>query len=196
MRKLTAPTLNILLAVGFVLILSGFFLLVFTFADEEHLYSFFNLGVVFCGAAAIYCSLTMYKRAFLFFAGLYLFLVSSFYLLVASGILSVGWDRLWPCGVILSGVSLFFTCLFRHRRLLTAYLFPSVLLVFLGCVFLLFSLDIISVSFRTFFVRWWPFALILVGVFLIGLFLYQQTPDNHFPYEPEPDSIDDGVADE
>lgn len=196
MKKFTVPILNVLLAVGVVCVFMGFFLLLHPFAGVGNVAPFVNICLILFGALCFYVSLVTYRHAPLFFFGLYLCLASSLYLFVTSGILSHGWTQLWPCGVVLCGVCLFLTGLFRHRRVRGAYLFPSVVLVLLGAFFLLFSLDVIAMSFREFVSRSWPFFLMGVGAFLIGLFLYQQTPGNHFPYEVDADLADDGVIDE
>lgn len=191
MKKITVPILNVLLAVGVVCVFLGFFLLMHPFAGVGNVAPFVNICLILVGALCFYVSLVTYRHAPLFFFGLYLCLAASLYLFVTSGILSVSWTQLWPCGICL-----FLTGLFRHRRVRSAYLFPGVLLVLLGAVFLLFSFDIITISFREFVARSWPFFLMGVGAFLIGLFLYQHTPGNHFPYEADADITDDGVIGE
>ena len=196
MKKFTVPILNVLLAVGVVCVFMGFFLLIHPFAGVGNVAPFVNICLILVGALCFYVSLVTYRHAPLFFFGLYLCLAASLYLFVTSGILSVSWTQLWPCGVVLCGICLFLTGLFRHRKVRSAYLFPGVLLVLLGAVFLLCSFDIITISFREFVVRSWPFFLIGVGAFLIGLFLYQHTPGNHFPYEADADITDDGVIGE
>ncbi len=196
MKKFTVPILNVLLAVGVVCVFMGFFLRIHPFAGVGNVAPFVNVCRILVGALCFYVSLVTYRHAPLFFFGLYLCLAASLYLFVTSGILSVSWTQLWPCGVVLCGICLFLTGLFRHRKVRSAYLFPGVLLVLLGAVFLLFSFDIITISFREFVARSWPFFLMGVGAFLIGLFLYQHTPGNHFPYETDADITDDGVIGE
>ena len=196
MKKFTVPILNVLLAVGVVCVFMGFFLLIHPFAGVGNVAPFVNICLILVGALCFYVSLVTYRHAPLFFFGLYLCLAASLYLFVTSGILSVSWTQLWPGGVVLCGICLFLTGLFRHRKVRSAYLFPGVLLVLLGAVFLLFSFDIVTISFREFVTRSWPFFLMGVGAFLIGLFLYQHTPGNHFPYEADADITDDGVIGE
>ncbi|MBQ6779889.1 MAG: hypothetical protein IJP62_01515 [Treponema sp.] len=196
MKRFTVPILNILLAIGIVCIFAGFFLLIHPFAGLQDVAPFTNICLILFGALCFYFALVKYRHAPLFFFGLYLCLASCLFLLVTSGILPVGLSQLWPCGVVLCGICLFFTGLFRHRKILSAYLFPSLLLIILGGFFLLFSLDIISISFRTFVARWWPVFLIIIGLFLVGLFLYQQNPQFYFPYEPEADDSELEVREE
>ena len=197
MRKFTVPILNILLAIGFVFIFAGLFLLLHPFAAmanvEPFIHPFVNVCLILFGALCFYFALIKYHHAPLFFFGLYLCFVSVLFLLLSSGIMPWKFDDLWPLCVILCGVCLFFTCLLRHHRLFSAYLIPSVLLILLGAFFLLFSMDVISISFKEFVSRWWPAFLILIGIVLVVLFLYQQNPIIPFPYEPEADFSDDEV---
>ena len=196
MRKIKVPILNILLAAGLICIFAGLFLLLHPFAAieevEPFIHPFVNICLICFGALCFYFALIKYHHAPLYFFGLYLCLAATLFLFVSSGVFSIGFDRLWPCGVILCGVCLFFTCLCRHHRLFSA----SILLVVLGGFFLLFSLDIITISFKDFVSRWWPGFLILAGMVLVGLFLYQQNPVIPFPYEPEADFSDDEVMGE
>lgn len=196
MRKITVPILNILLAIGFICIFAGLFLLVHPFAGVGDVLPFVNICLIIFGALSFYFALIKYHHAPLFFFGLYLCLAATLFLFVSSGFLPVGWDRLWPSGVILCGICLILTCLFRHHRLLSAYIVPGLILILLGAFFLLFSLDIITMSFREFVTRWWPIFLIIAGLLLVGLFLYQQNPVIPFPYEPEADFSDDEVTGE
>lgn len=193
MKKLTVPLLNLLLAFGVICILVGIFLLVRVAANYHLELSFLTLALVFTGAVLFYLSLVLYRRALFFFLGTYLCFGSIFNLIVASALLPLSMRELWPVEVMLSGVCLVVTGVFKNHRLRSRYLFPSLLLLALGTIFLLFSLDVISISFASFFLRWWPALLVLVGVFLVVLFLYQQAPDSHFPYEAD-DAGDDAVG--
>jgi hypothetical protein len=46
---------------------------------------------------------------------------------------------------------------------------PSVVIIVLSLIFLLFSLRIISMSFRRFVVTWWPAILVAAGMVLIAV---------------------------
>ena len=200
MRKIKVPVLNILLALGFVCIFAGMFFLLHPFAGmegvEPFINPFVNVSLIIFGALCFYFALIRYHHAPLYFFGMYLCLMSLFFLLISTRIIPVSFDRLWPCGMILCGICLVLTCLCRHHRLFSAYLAPGILLTIMGGFFLLFSLDIIAISFKEFVARWWPLFLIFAGVVLVGLFLYQQNPVVPFPYEPEADFSDDEVMGE
>ena len=194
MKKLTVPLLNILLAFGVVCILVGIFLLV-RVASNYHLeLSFLTVALVFTGAVLLYLSLAVYRRALFFFLGLCLCFISIFNLIIASSVLPLSMRQLWPGQVVLSGVCLFVTGVFKNHHIRARYSFPALLLIALGAVFLLFSLHIIPVSFTYVVTRWWPAFLVLIGVSLVVLFLYQQAPNSHFPYESEEETEADEAA--
>ena len=96
--------------------------------------------------------------------------------------------------MILSAVSLLAAGLRSKRRLRTVYVFPAVLLFALGLFFMLFTFSIVKISFVDFMAKWWPLMLIFSGGFFVFLFLYQQTPDNKFPFEKDEDGDGDGAA--
>lgn len=194
LKKLTVPVLNLLLAFGVVCILVGIFLLVRVASNYRLELSFLTLALVFTGALLFYLSLTVYRRALLFFLGMYLCFASVANLITASGLLPFSTAQLWPLQVVLSGICLIVTGLFKNRRVTSRYLFPAILLAALGCIFMLFSLDVIPVSFASVFTRWWPVLLVGVGGFLVALFLYQQSPDSRFPYEAEDSAEADASA--
>ena len=52
------------------------------------------------------------------------------------------------------------------------------MLVGMGFVFLLFSLDIVKVSLREAAAAWWPVLFVLFGIGMIVLFFYSQHTNN------------------
>lgn len=185
MKKLTVPILNMLLACGVLSIIAGLFLVLRVASNYQLEISFLSFAITFTGAVLFYLSLVVTHRALFFFLGLYLCLASFFAWFVASGVFPPAMDRLWPLEVVLSGICLVATGLFKNHRLRTRYLFPGVSLVVLGLLFLLFSLGVIRLSFVTVFMRWWPVLLIVLGVALVVLFAVQQRTDIPFPYDKD-----------
>ena len=86
-----------------------------------------------------------------------------------------------------SSALVFFLCFYvfltKDRRIRVSYLFPSVFLIGMGFYFLLFSLNLISMGFRKWISIFWPLFPVLLGICLIILFLIQQNPAAHFPYD-------------
>ena len=129
--------------------------------------------------------MTLIHWAVLFFLGLLIFCVGLCFSFVLSGVLPLGTEHLWPIAVILSGICLILTCVFKHRKVRGVYLFPSVLIEVLGIVFLLFSLKVIKGSLSAFASKWGPLVLILAGAALIGVFFWQRNFNDFFPYDKD-----------
>lgn len=183
MKKLSALTLNMVLVLGVVCILAGV-------CCFPRLASHFNARVepwtvilTIVGAILFYLSIVKLNSAFVFFLGLYAVFAGFFFMIVCSGLVSSGLERLWPVSIILAGLTVFLTGVTKDRRVRTTYLFPSVFLAGMGCYFLLFSLNLISMGFRKWISVCWPLFPIFLGVCLIILFLIQQNPSSNFPYD-------------
>jgi len=186
MKQFSKSILNLLLALGVILILVGCFC-AFQFLTEidEHL-PFSSVLISVVGAVLIYISLTLKKNAFLFFSGLYLFLIGliSFFLTLNT-FENIKLKQIWPGFMVVCAICLFLTCIYKYREIRSIYVVPAFVIFFLSGVFFLFSFGIIRFSFIRLISRWWPLLLIISGGILVFIFLYQQTPDNHFPYEKE-----------
>ena len=193
MKKLTVPALNILLAVGVFLILAGLFLISYFSSDFIDKIPVFSLSVMFFGALIFYITLVWLKWASTFFAGLYIFACGLLFTFIDFNVVESGLGLLWPLFSVFGGICLILTCIFKHRKIRGVYLFPSVILVSLGVLFLLFTFDVIHFSFVSFFSKWFPAILIFLGAMLVGIFIYQQNSKGFFPYDKDElsDSTDD-----
>lgn len=185
MKKITVPVLNALLAAGLILVLAGLLLILRFYAGFGAEFPVLSALTMMLGAVIFYGAMTLLHWAVLFFSGLLIFCIGLCMTFVFSGVLPLGSENLWPIAVILCGVCLILTCVFKHRKIRGVYLFPSVLIEVLGIVFLLFSLDIIKVSFSTFMSKWGPLVLIFAGAVLIGVFLWQRNFNDFFPYDKD-----------
>lgn len=185
MRKNTDPTLNVVLALGVICVLAGFFLfthIASNFNAEIHSWTVF---CIFLGAIIFYLSLVTFKLSVLFFTGLFLCLNGCLFMILCSKIFPLGMKELWPLSIILCGFCLFLTGYARYRHVRSSYFYPSILIDVLGVFFLLFSLKVIKVSFLRFFQIFGPILLVILGIFLVIVFGIQQNPAFHFHYDEE-----------
>lgn len=185
MKKITVPMLNALLAAGVILILAGLLLISRFSRGFAQEFPAGSVCVMIFGALVFYVAMTLIHWAVFFFSGLLLFFLGLFMTFVFSNVLPFSPEHLWPIGVLLCGVCLMLTCVFKHRKLRGVYIFPSVLILILGAVFLLFSLDIIKVSLSVFMAKWGPLVLILAGAGLVGVFFWQRNFNDFFPYDKD-----------
>jgi len=188
MRKISIPDLNVVLAVGILCIVAGIFLSIRCAGGIPAGFPVVPSCAVFMGALFVYLALAFIHKTLLLYIGLVVSVCGALYLLIITGIMPGTIRQLWPLAVVVCGVALFPAGLFRFHHARTVYLFPAGLLIFLGSAFLLFSLDVISVPFTRFVALWWPLFLILFGVILVVIFLYQQQYHNLFPYVPDDDT--------
>lgn len=180
-----------LLALGLLLVLAGLFLFVGRLESSDRVFAFRPVISLGLGIILLFISLALTGSSLSLFFGLFFLLMGIVLLLMDSGILRCGFSRLWPTIMIAAALSLFPAGLYKARRIRTVYLFPAIMILVLGIVFLLFSLHVIPVSFRVFVSRSWPFLFILVGGFLVVTFFIQQLNAKNFPYM-EDDSLVDG----
>jgi hypothetical protein len=182
MKKYTVTKLNILLAAGIICILAGIFLTIWYASTTPNRFSYISAAVILAGGLFVYIALAFSHKTLVLYIGLVMTAIGILRFIVGSGSVSCTMKQLWPVIVIFCGIALFPAGFFRYHRIRASYLFPALVLVFLGGFFLLFSLDIITISFTRFVSMWWPLLLVALGGILVGVFLYQQHCNNQFPY--------------
>jgi len=168
---------NTLLAVGISCIILGALLLIGRFASASFSFiSWINVFAIFIGGVFLYLCATKIHRGWTIFFGCFFILNGFFIIIVKLGILSLGIKQLWPFIVIFSAFSLFFSGIYKYKRIVAVYFVPSVVLILLGIFFLQFSMHIIKVPIRIFAATWWPLLFIFIGIgLLITFFGFQYT---------------------
>lgn len=182
---------NAVLAAGLVLILVGIFLMV---KHSEHATKVFALRPVILlsvGAIALFVSIAFTESGNTLYVGLFCVMMGIVMLMVDTHIIRYSLKEMWPTIMISSGVALFPASLYKLRRIRTVYLFPAIMLIMLGMMFLLFSMHIFPFSFREFISKWWPLLVIMGGFLLIAIFFVQRANSKRFPYMKD-DSLVEG----
>lgn len=182
---------NFMLAFGFVLVLTGIFLLVKRSEHATRVFAFRPVILLFAGAAVLFVAFAFTKNFNVIFLGILSMLMGVVFLIIDTHIVPFSFRELWPTIVIGSGVSLFLSFLYKYRRISSVFLFPSIMMLVLGTVFLMFSMHVFPFTFRHFITKWWPLLIIIGGASLIGIFLFQQSGNENFPYM-EDDSLVQG----
>ncbi len=183
--------LNIMLALGLLLVLIGIFIKVGMSVQENSIFAWRPVLLLFSGVVCLFFAFAFMRSGFVAYLGLFLFLSGIIVLLIEFQILPFSYAEMWPSFLIASGLALFPAGLYRLKRLRTIYLFPAISMIVLGMFFQLFSTHIIPISFKEFVTRWWPFFLIGIGIALVVIFVVQQINAKDFPYL-EDDSLVDG----
>ena len=185
MKKITVPVLNLLLATGVVLIIAGLLLISRFSAGFGVALPVGSITTMIFGAVIFYVAMTLVHWAVFFFLGLLVFFMGLCMTFVFTNVLPFGPEHLWPIAVLLCGICLLLTCVFKHRKLRGVYLTPSILIELLGFFFLLFSMKVIKVPFSVFMAKWGPLLLVLAGVALVGIFFWQRNFNDFFPYDKD-----------
>ncbi|MCI1208642.1 MAG: DUF5668 domain-containing protein [Treponema sp.] len=194
MKKYTNSRLNILLATGLLLVILGLLIFAVALPVNTFVKSYWPVLILVAGAILLYLALTIIHNSFLLFIGLNLCFSGVVMLFTTTHFFPVTIEELWPVIAISSGIALVLCSLYNTGHIRAVYQIPAILLIALGVFFLLFSFDIIKMSFSRFINLFWPFLLIMLGGTLIGIFFYQRKFPENFPYaddDTELDEIDD-----
>lgn len=167
---------KLLLIYGLFTVFIGFvlFALVSVDGNDIKLYAIRPVLVILFSILFLYRGITNKERYNSLFFGLFLSVDSVIILLSDFSVIPYNIYQLWPVAVIACGLSLFISCFAHHKKLRASFCVPSIMLVIMGVIFLLFSLDIINMSFRVFAARWWPVLVIFSGIALVVLFIHNQ----------------------
>ena len=185
MKKITVPMLNLLLAAGVVLIITGLILISRFSPGFGVSLPVVPISTMIFGALIFYVAMTLIHWALFFFLGLLVFFFGLSMTFVFTNVLPLGTEHLWPIALLLVGLCLLLTSIFKHRKLRGVYVFPAMLIEFLGFLFLLFSMNIIKVPFSVFIAKWGPLFLVLAGASLVGIFFWQRNFNDFFPYDKD-----------
>jgi hypothetical protein len=134
------------------------------------------------------------RRAYLISLGIMLILDGIFFFLLNLNVFKKGLSSLWPVLVIITGFSFFLVDFFMMRKIRTIFLFPSILLVLLGTLFLVFSLGVVPFSFRKFMTLLGPVLLVFCGVGIIVVYGFQKFNKENFPFMDEDSSGEDAFC--
>ena len=167
---------SLLLGTGIAFVLLGFVLLAALAVDIELKLSAFRYLIwAVLGGGILFVSLIKVQKKSMVFTGLFLLLTGILFFFIDTKFLPYSLDALWPITVIIGGFSLFVSGFYVDRSVKTSQLIPSIALVLLGILCMLFSLDIIQEPFLRLASRWWPLVLIAAGFCLVVLFFVWNT---------------------
>lgn len=137
------------------------------------------------------------QNGFLLFLGIDFLIGACLMFFYILGLIPLKIYQLWPLVAVASGISIFLVGLYKYRSPKSKYVFPSLVLLAIGTLFFLFSARIIKVTFISWFLKFWPFFILLAGFALIAIFVIQQKKEGLFPLMVDEDenNPDDDVFD-
>lgn len=171
---LNKRSLNLLLASGLICIAGGVFLLLCMFAGESLTTPILiPIAALAAGVFMTFYAFTRRKTVWTVFLG-YFLTASCFFIMVCSSDITVhSMKQFWPVLAIICGASFLAAGITARKKLVPADVIFSLYMIFMGVLFLLFSMDIITIPFSTFVGRWWPLLLIAFGLLLILVFVWK-----------------------
>jgi hypothetical protein len=126
---------------------------------------------ILIGALFIFLVAKLNKRSIYLFVAILFLQVGFFLLLFSRGLIPLSFSQSWPLCSIFTGLAMFPSGWHRsrklHRKLQPGYLVSSLAFVILGCVLMLFSLDVVRFPFKRFILEWWPLILFVSGLILV-----------------------------
>ena len=112
-------------------------------------------------------------KFFHMFIGLAFFLCSLVSIIMVL-VLPFAIKELWPVYGVIAGISLFISGFVKYKSVKFGYLIPAVTLVGMGIWYLLFSLQLMPLSFSMVVYTLGPAFLIMIAVLLVAYFFVQQ----------------------
>jgi hypothetical protein len=154
--------------IGFFLMLLGVISLVRSIVGFSGLSIFLAFLFVIIGCLFAVLAIKLNKKVvYLFFASFFC-MVGFFVFLVALGIIPGSFlIKAWPLISVFSGLALLPAGWRYYGSFRAKYVVPSCAFVALGIVFLVFSFDIVTFSFKQFILDWWPLLIVLAGIILV-----------------------------
>lgn len=176
MANKSTKVLNVLISFGGLFLLS---VLLVAFIKEDLLstnaiLTSSMLLQILLGILVVTISIFMTKKAYQLFLGL---LISTYGVLlyVMHFILPYTVYEIWPLFVVFAGVILIVTGKYKYKKFKFGFGIPGVVMICMGCWFMLFSLHIIKVPFSTIAAVVGPlFMLLAAGAFIVFFFLQQK----------------------
>lgn len=136
-------------------------------AETSGMSVFGSFFFVIIGSGCAFLAVKLNKRSSYLFLATFFLLVGFFLFLSALKIMPLIVTKWWPVLSVFAGLALIPAGWHRYGMVRPRYVVPSTVFVILGCILLIFSLDIVSFSFKQFMLDWWPLLLVLAGLILV-----------------------------
>lgn len=119
------------------------------------------------------------RLRFLIFLGFEALFCGIVYLMIRTNIIAYSqWRETWPIFAAFSGIALLVSGLVSTKKISLSFLVPSIALIVLGLLFMLFSTDVFTISIGELFRRWWWVLLIAALLVLAVIYAYKKLGKN------------------
>ena len=187
MNKKGYILLNLLLALSIILFLVVFIVTIFN-SEKEHakILDFLPVFLMIIGLSVALLTPST-KSSYQLFIGLGFIFIGGFSFLLMRGIIEGTLLQLWPVIGIGNGVILFIAGFYKYRKISFGFVIPSIAMIVLSAWFLLFSLKIVSISFKEFVIVFGPLLLVMLCVLLFVVYIFKRNTKS----SEEPDQFQD-----
>lgn len=151
------------LDVALFIFVVGFSIIVYMVSDSKNTESIIWVFLIYTGTMLFLFFLLAKRFRYLFFSILFV-LNGITALIINSDYLPYTFFQLWPIMGIIFSMSLFLTCLYRYRKIKTAYAIPCAMFFVISIFFMIFSFSLVSFSFRKFMLVLAPLCVSIVFV--------------------------------
>ncbi|MBN1696253.1 MAG: hypothetical protein JW881_01955 [Spirochaetales bacterium] len=165
---------NKYLIIGVVTFIIGSLFLMWTQGFLPSFEALWPLPLIIFGMLLIYLVIFQQRRDVYIIIGMILSLSGIFFLLM-NVIPEKNLVKIWPAFMLITGISLIpYAFRKKQEKFRIAIIIPSLSIIILSCIFFLFSLDIMRLSFQEFVSLWWPVLIIILGLSFIVLYHYSK----------------------
>ena len=187
MNKKGYILLNLLLALSIILFLVVFIVTIFN-SEKEHakILDFLPVFLMIVGLSVALLTPST-KSSYQLFIGLGFIFIGGFSFLLMRSIIGGTLLQLWPVIGIGNGVILLIAGFYKYRKISFGYVIPSIAMIVLSAWFLLFSLKIVSISFKEFIIVFGPLLLVMLCVLLFVVYIFKRNSKS----SEEPDQFQD-----
>ncbi|MDR2245295.1 MAG: DUF5668 domain-containing protein [Treponema sp.] len=163
-QKITARLIFIF---GLLFMLLGCAFLLGSLAETSEVSVLGSFVFVIIGSGCAFLAVKFNKRSHYLFLATFFLQVGFFLFLSALKILPLVFTNWWPILSVFAGLALIPAGWRHYGKIRPWYVVPSLAFIILGCVLLIFSLDVVSFSFKQFMLDRWPLLLVLAGLILV-----------------------------
>ncbi len=153
--------------IGLAIVLTGLLSLLLTLEVLPSVVSVWPGVLIVLGLYLLYRGYQPERGEGAIFIGFF-FLLSGIVLVLLNTVIT--WaelEQIWPLFIIVISCALFFYGRNKPRERRAMYTVPAAVVMAMGFIFLMFSLGIVTVSFKDFMKRWWPLVLVVFGFFVM-----------------------------
>jgi O-antigen ligase len=158
---------RLIFIIGLLLMFLGVAFLLGSIAGSSQISVLVSFLFVILGSLFAVFAISLKKRSlYLFFAAFFL-LVGLFLFLSALKIIPISFTQDWPLISVFSGLALIPAGWHRFGAFRSSYAVPAIAFIVLGSALMIFSLNLVSFSFKQFVLDWWPLLVVLAGLILV-----------------------------